>query len=141
MARDTLGLLQTLRQIAADQAVQSLAIRVAAETAAAVVVAAIEDAVPIERTFADAKADTPHAMEEYARWSEEARSRRTAARAALVRTQTETADAHAQLTLARSGTRAVEALIMVRSARAREVAERREAHALDDLARARRPRG
>ena len=138
MARDTLALLHALRRRAVDRAVQTLAACIAAETAAAVAVAAIENAIPQERAAADASADTPHAMEDFARWAAEARSRRDAGLAALALSQAQTASARTHLAEARSEASAVEELIAVRTARARELAERGEAHALDDIARTRR---
>jgi flagellar export protein FliJ len=141
MARDTLALLHALRRFAVDRAVQTLAACIAAETAAAASVATIEDTIPAERAFADARADAPHAMEDFARWSAEARSRRDAGLAALALTQAQTASARTHLAEARSEASAVEELIAVRTARARELAERGEAHALDDIARTLRQRG
>lgn len=138
MARDTLARLHTLRQRVADRAMQALAACLDAETAAAAAFAAIENAIPIERARVDAAADAPPAMETYARWAAAARSRHTAAVAAITQAQRETAGARARLAEARSEARAVEELIAVRAARAREVADRREAHTLDDIARPRR---
>ena len=141
MARGTLARLHTLRQHAADRAVQTLAACLAAETDAAAFVAAIERAIPIERARVDAAADAPPAMETYARWAAEARARHAVAIAALAQAQRDTTGARARLAEARSDARAVEELIAVRAARAREMADRREAHTLDDIARMRRPTG
>jgi flagellar export protein FliJ len=139
MARDTLVRLYTMRQRAADRAVQALAACLSTETEAAASVAAIENAIPIERASVDAVAGAPHVMETYARWSAEVRSQHQAALAALALAQRETTGARALLAEARSEARAVEELIAVRAARAREMADRREAHTLDDIARKRRP--
>lgn len=140
MARDTLARLHTLRQRAADRAVQTLAACLAAETDAAASVVAIESAIPIERARVDATADAPPAMETYARWAAVARSRHVAAVAALAQAQRETTGARDRLAEARSEARAAEELIVVRAARAREVADRRDAHTLDDVTRMRRPK-
>lgn len=135
MDRDKLKRLLSVRRLAVDAAVRTLAARIEAETAAGAVVAAIDAAVPAEREAADARPDMAEGRDRYAAWASLAAARRAAGAAALADAAAGMEAARAELAAARAASRAVGELIALREEAAYVAAARQEAHALDDVAR------
>jgi hypothetical protein len=135
VARDSLSRLVGIRQEAVEGTLRGLAACLAAEGAAAAVVATLADAVTAERLAADRDGQ---ANEAFAAWSASVRSRRRDALAALARAEADTVRARGVVASARADAQAVGVLIESRTFRMKAEAERREGHALDDIARAQR---
>jgi len=139
MARDPLRVLLTVRQQTADQARQALAECLKLEAALVDAIRAIDQAAQRELQEAERSWHRGGMPDLFAAWRKRAQLDRRAAVAALAAAESRTAEARAVLASARSGARVVEQLIEQRAAAARATAAEREQHALDDIARARRP--
>jgi len=137
MAREPMDVLLTIRQRSVDQARQALAVRLQAETLASAAAGAIDDAILQERRAADRGPRDQQGVEMLAAWLQRMRPRRAAAHHMLSTAAAQTAAARAELAAARSAARAVERLLEERAAAAQVEAEKREQHALDDVARTR----
>jgi hypothetical protein len=142
--RDRLHLLLAIRQEAVDHALRALAECIAAETEAARIVSAIEEAVPVERAQTDRQGhidrngQTLVGNEAFAAWSAWARARKREGLAALALAEAQSAGARAEVASARAAAQAVGQLIESRVAHRKAETERKEGHVLDDIARAQR---
>ena len=138
MPRDRLHLLLAIRQEAVDHALRDLADCLAAETAAASIIAALDEAVPVERAQTDRHAEALAGNEAYAAWSAWTRVRKREGLAELARAEAQSVRARAEVAAARAAAQAVGQLIESRVAQRKTETERREGHVLDDIARAQR---
>jgi flagellar biosynthesis chaperone FliJ len=153
MPHEPLLTLLALRRRAVDESRRAVAACIQAETTSAQAIVMIDDAIRRERAMADTpaagpadhpaagRADHPAAgpadMDLFAAWLARARTRRRAAVAALAVAETQTALSRDALSNARTAADAVERLLAERAAIKRAREDAREAHALDDIARAR----
>ncbi len=138
MVRDPLHALLGIRRRAVDQARETLADSVAAESTAIAKILASDVAIRAERAAIDSGRDDGRGAEMFAAWSAQARVRRAAAVAALAAAEDRTTHSRALLAAARSAADAVEQVIEQRAAAEQAKTAVREGHGLDDIARAQR---
>lgn len=130
-------MLRTVRRHAVDQARHVLATCLAAETAAADRLRAIDAAAQRDRV-ANQMVTEPHRfLDMFALRLQASAAERRAAEANLAAAQADSARARATLVDARTAAKSVETLVVERLAAAEADALRREQHALDDMARGR----
>ncbi len=137
MARDPMQMLLAVRRQAVEQARHALAACLAAETAAADRLKAIDDAAQRDRVAGGAIAEAHLFTDMFALRVQTSASERHAALAALAAARDVSADARAALVAAKTAAESVETLITERAEAADAAANRREQHTLDDMARPR----
>ncbi len=137
MARDPMQMLLAVRRQAVEQARQALAACLAAETAAADKLTAIDNAAQRDRVASGAIAEAHLFTDIFVLRVQTSASERQAAMAALAAAQDVTADARAALVAARTAAEAVETLMTERADAAKAAANQQEQHTLDDMARPR----
>ena len=137
MARDPLQMLLRVRRHTVEQARLALAACRAAEVAAAGRVRAIDEAALRDRAAGPMLPEGHLFLDSFARRLEASATERQEAEAALAGLQAETAAARAVLVEARTAAEAVETLLGEREEAATVQQQRREQHALDDMARTR----
>ena len=137
MPHDPLLVLARVRRMAHEEALANLARALAGEAEADDVVKQAERSIAGELEAASALDGGDGVVEAFAAWLPGARQRSAQAREACERAQADVSRARAMLSVTRSGTEAVAAVIAER-ARLQGAAEARsEQHALDDAARGR----
>jgi flagellar export protein FliJ len=137
MARDPLGMLRTVRRHAVEQARHALAACLRTETAAADRLHTIDQAAERDRVANRSVTEAHRFIDMFALRLQASATERLAAEAALTAARASAAEARAELVAARTAAESVETLITERADAAETDANRREQHALDDMARAR----
>ncbi len=137
MARDPLSVLHAVRQRAVEQARQALGACLHNEIAAADRIRRLDDAVSADRDAAGAVADDYRFLEMFALRQATLRTDRCTAAADLATAEACSGVERAAVVVARAAAEAVEQLMGERAAAERAEADRREQHALDDIARPR----
>jgi flagellar biosynthesis chaperone FliJ len=137
MARDPMRMLRTVRLHAVEQARHALAECLRTETMAADKLRAIDEAAERDRVANRSVVEAHRFIDMFALHSQASATERLAAEAALMAARDVTAEARAALVTARTAAESVETLITERADAAKVDTDRREQHALDDMARAR----
>lgn len=138
MPRDSLEAVLRIRQRALDEAVRDFAEALRIEAEAEQATGAIEAAMAREAEAASDPATDDAAVEAFGVWLRKARKDLAMATIARERAAAETARQRAIVAAARAAVRAAEQMISDRAARRRAAADRREQHALDEIALRRR---
>ncbi len=129
---DPMTAVARLRHLAVDEAMRALSACVTAETEAASALATLEAAIKAETEAAEAAGTDDLAVEAFGRWLRQATAQRTALEAALVRAETQSAEARAVLASSRAEARAVDELRARQAADRQTEAARREQAVLDE---------
>jgi flagellar biosynthesis chaperone FliJ len=137
MARDSLQVLLAMRRRSVEKARYALGACLAAELQAAAAIQAIADAARRDRAAYQSADHPDQFLEMYVRRLHVSDEKRLAAEAALRAARARSAEARAAVLAARMAAEAVETLSIERAAAAELEANRREPHALDDMARTR----
>ncbi len=137
MARDPIGMLRKVRRHAVEQARHALATCLMAETAAADRLRAIDEAAERDRVANRSVVEAHRFIDMFALRVQANATERIAAEVALTAARDAAAEAQAAVVAARMAVESVETLITERAEAAEVAADRREQHALDDMARAR----
>jgi flagellar export protein FliJ len=140
MPRNPLSVLLWVRHRAVEQARLSVAGCLKAEADASDKISALDEAARRGRQAAGSGDGSFPFLDIAARSRDLARTRRSALAAHLAAAESRTIEARNRLVRERRSAEAVERLISERLAAAREQAGKAEQHALDDVARASRPR-
>jgi flagellar export protein FliJ len=134
MTRDPLEALLRLRRLAADEARRSLADSLRAEDQAVQAIAVIEAAIERETEAATNLAAGDAEVEAFSAWLRRIRPKQHAAYAAGDHAEAETARARIVLAAARAAVQAAEEMLEKQAAARQAEAERKEQHALDEVA-------
>jgi flagellar biosynthesis chaperone FliJ len=134
MARGPLRVLLSIRRRSIEQARYALAACLTTEAEIADRITSFDDRRQRDRETSRSWPDSHHFMEITAIELETVHAERRIAAADLEVAQTRTADARSQVAAARLAAEAVEQLIAERGAAAQADANRRDQHALDDIA-------
>jgi flagellar biosynthesis chaperone FliJ len=137
MARDSIQILRTVRRRSVEEARHALGVCLTAEAQAADKVQAIDDAAQGDRAAHQTVAEAHLFLEMFVRRLHLSEAQRRSAEAALTAARALSAEARAAVVAARTAAEAVETLIAERAAADEADANRREQHALDDIARTR----
>jgi flagellar biosynthesis chaperone FliJ len=137
MARDSLEILRAVRRRSVEEARYALGACLTAEAQAAAAVQAITDAARRDRAAYQAAEHSHQFLEMFVCGLRASDAKRLAAEVALTAAQARSAEARAVVVAARMAAEAVETLNVERAAAAELEANRREQHALDDIARTR----
>jgi carboxylesterase type B len=137
VARDPLGILRALRQREVEHARQALAVCVHAEAAAADRIAAIDDAVRLDREANRDVAGANRFADMFSLRLAAVQAKRVGAVADQVVARDRSAAARDAVVTARTAAKSVETLIGERLAEAEVEGAKREQHVLDDISRAR----
>jgi hypothetical protein len=137
MARDSIRILRAVRRRSVEQARYALAACLTAEAQAAAAVQAVADAARRDRAAHPAVEYSHQFLEMFVRRLRVSDAKRLAAEAALTTAQARSAEARAAVVAARMAAEVVEALSVERAVADELEANRREQHALDDMARSR----
>jgi flagellar export protein FliJ len=135
MARDPIRMLLTVRRLAVEQARHTLAACLSVEATAADRLRAIDEAAQRDRRANQTVTEAHRFIDMFALRVQAAEADRRAAEAALAAAQGASADARAALVTARTAAESVDTLIGERAEATKTDAQRREQHALDDIAR------
>jgi flagellar export protein FliJ len=134
MAREPLRMLRTVRLFAVEQARRNLAAALAAEAAIVDQLRALDAAAERDRAANDAVAEAYLFADTFARSRQARAEARRLAEANLAAAEAVSAQARAGLTAARTAAEAVDLLIDERARVVEANAQKREQHALDDIA-------
>lgn len=137
MARDPMHMLLAVRRHAVEQARHALAACQRAESAIADRLRAIDEAADRDRVAGRALAEGHRFIDMFALHVQASAAERQGVESALAAARDATGDARAALVAARTAAESVETLITERADAAAAEAQRREQHALDDMARTR----
>ncbi len=137
MARDTMGLLLAVRRHAVEEARAALAACLSSEAAAAERLRAVDEAAERDRVASRSVAEAHRFIDMFALRVQSGTVERQAIEAALQVATEAAAEARAALVAARTAAESVQTLIDERAKAAAAEADRREQHALDDMARTR----
>jgi flagellar biosynthesis chaperone FliJ len=137
MARDPMRMLRTVRRHAVEQARHALAACLRTEAVAADKLRAIDEAAERDRVANRSVVEAHRFIDMFVLHSQTSATERYAVEAALMAAREAAADARAALVAARTAAESVETLITERADADEVDADRREQHALDDMARAR----
>jgi flagellar biosynthesis chaperone FliJ len=135
MARDPIRLLQAIRRRSVEEARQALGLCLAAEAKLAEEIREIDAQSEIDRAANQAVEEPHRFLEMFVRRLRARDVERNAAAAALTAAQTRSDEARLAVVAARTAAEAVDTLIAEKAARAQADTNRRELHALDDIAR------
>ncbi len=137
MAVDSIRILRAVRRRSVEEARQALGASLAAEAQAVDAVEAIVEQARRDRTAHQTVEEPHHFLEMFLRRSGVAEAERIAAEAALTAARARSDAARIAVVAAKTAAEAVETLIAERALSDEEHANRREQHALDDMARTR----
>jgi flagellar biosynthesis chaperone FliJ len=137
MARESIQILRAIRRRSVEEARYALGACLTAEAQAAAAVQAIADAARRDRAAHQAGEHAHQFLEMFVRHLGVSEAIRLSAEAALMAAQARSEGARAAVVAARMAAEAVESLSAERAAADELKANRREQHALDDIARTR----
>jgi flagellar biosynthesis chaperone FliJ len=137
MARDTMRMLLAVRRHAVEEARAGLSACLRSEAAAADRLRAIDEAAERDRVASRSVAEAHRFIDMFALNVQANAAGRQAAEAALSVASEAAGEARIVLVAARTAAESIQTLINERAAAAAAEADRREQHALDDMARAR----
>ena len=137
MPHDPLLVLARVRRLAHEEALATFARALAAEAAADAIVKQADRSIATELAAASDLDGDDSVVEAFAAWLPGARQRAAHARQACERAQADVSRARAMLSVTKSGTEAVDAVIAERTRLQQAADARAEQHALDDAARRR----
>jgi flagellar export protein FliJ len=135
MARDPIHLLQAIRRRSLEEARQALGTCLAAEAKLAEKIQEIDVRSEIDREANQAMAEPHRFWEMFARRLQASEAERTAIAAALTTAKTRSDEGRLAVVAARTAAEAVDTLVARKAAAAQANSDRREQHALDDIAR------